>query len=294
MKEFYLDFFTKNENFPFHIMYDKHELSFPIHRHMDFSELVIVMSGTATHIVDNEMFPIKQGDVFVIGKETLHGYTNAVDFKICNIMFRFESFLSADYDIKKAPGFHTLFVLEPYLATIHGFANRLTLTPDDYIKVYDIIHAMMNEYSSDSDGRVTILQSYFMLLTVMLSRLCDIQGEENRRDIINVANTAAYIERHYTEKFTLDELAQMSHYSSRHFVRIFTETYHTTPQKYILSLRLRHACTMLRDSGMSVEDIALQSGFSDGNYFSRIFKKYMNMSPKQYRSNAKSNTLPKI
>lgn len=283
MKEFALSSFSDNTVFPFHIMYDRHEDTFPIHRHLDFSELVVVMNGTATHIVDNERFTVKKGDVFVIGKETSHGFTDASAFEICNIMFRSESTFLADMDIKKSPGFHSLFVIEPYLTTVHGFSNRLTLSPDDYLQVYELLKTMNDEYNSDRDGRITMLRSYFSMLTVILSRLNNTESDDARRNIINVANTAAFIERHYTERLTLDELAEMSHYSARHFVRIFTETYHTTPQKYIISLRLKYACNLLRDTELSIEDTALRSGFSDGNYFSRIFKQHIGVTPKQYR-----------
>ena len=285
MKDFTLSDFTESSTFPFHIQYDRHEKTFPIHRHLDFTELVVVMNGSASHIVNNDVYPVQKGDVFVVGRDVSHGFTDAAGFEICNIMFRPENAFSGNDDLKETPGYKSLFIVKPNITAAHGYINRLTLAPEDYHRVFELIRSIDSEYSSMREGRESMLRSCFTMLAVILSRLNDPSSEDAKKNIINVANTAAYIERHYTEKLTLEELAEMSHYSSRHFVRIFKETYNTTPQKYIAQLRLIYACTLLRETELSIEDTALQSGFGDGNYFSRIFRSNMGVSPKQYRKN---------
>ena len=285
MKDFALSDFTDSNAFPFHIQYDRHEDTFPIHRHLDFTELVVVLNGSASHIVNNECHPVRKGDVFVVGRDVSHGFTDAAAFEICNIMFRPENAFSDSSDLKALHGFQSLFVIKPKHTAVHGYINRLTLAPEDYHRVFELIRTMSQEYDSKHEARESMLRSCFTVLAVTLSRLNDPSSEDAKRHITNIANTANYIERHYTERLTIEELAEMSHYSSRHFARVFKETYSTTPQKYIVSLRLKHACTLLRETELSIEDAALQSGFGDGNYFSRIFRASMGMSPKQYRKN---------
>ena len=63
MNNMWLNYFTKDDSFPFFIQYGGHEDTMFIHGHEDFSELVVVMDGTAEHIVENERFRIKKGDV---------------------------------------------------------------------------------------------------------------------------------------------------------------------------------------------------------------------------------------
>lgn len=72
--DFFLNWFTQDETFPFFIQYGTHDEDLCLHTHADFSELVIVLSGTATHVVDGEEYPIRKGDVFVISNNTAHGY----------------------------------------------------------------------------------------------------------------------------------------------------------------------------------------------------------------------------
>lgn len=283
MKEMQLEYFTKEENFPFFIQYGKHEDDLFIHTHTDFEELVIVLNGSATHIVDHEKFHIKKGDVFVISKDTSHGYENPNNFQICNIMYRSENLLTSEYDIKKNAGFHALFVLEPYFTKEHSFQSRLALNPTDFTKIHMLIDTMITEYDNKLDGWQTFLKSNFMTLVVLLSRLYNFGNSLEKADIIHIAKSISYMENHYTEDISVEFLAEMSHYSPRHFTRIFHETYHTTPLNYILSLRIHKACELLKTSSLTISQVALQCGFGDSNYFSRIFKKRLGVSPKQYR-----------
>ena len=72
-------------------------------------------------------------------------------------------------------------------------------------------------------------------------------------------------------------------FSVRHFSRLFVDAYGVPPQKYILLLRLERARELLSSPDMSVTEIALSCGFSDCNYFIRIFKKYYSMTPMAVR-----------
>ncbi|MDR3593749.1 AraC family transcriptional regulator [Clostridium sp.] len=284
MTEMKLSYFTNDESFPLFIQYGNHNEDLLIHTHKDFSELVIVMNGSAKHIVNDENFHIKKGDVFVISNNTAHGYEDTENFRICNIMYRSENILSADYDIKKNAGFHALFVLEPYFAKEHNFKSRLMLKPKDFEKIHILTDIMLSEYQSKAEGWQTLLKGSFMTLAVMLSRLYSFGNSSDKIDIINIAMSISYIESHYTEDISIDVLAKISHYSPRHFTRIFIATYHTTPLNYIISLRINHACSLLKESRLLISDIALQCGFSDSNYFCRIFKKRTGLAPKQFRA----------
>lgn len=283
--EMKLSYFTEDEGFPLFIQYGQHDEELYMHTHKDFSELVIVLTGGAEHIVDEEKFYIKKGDVFVISNDTAHGYENTENFRICNIMFRPENlFSSKDYDIKKNAGFHALFVLEPYFTKEHSFKSRLTLKQTDYERVCRVTDFMLSEYEAKSEGWRTMLNASFMKLVVMLSRLYSFEGSGHTNDVINIAKSISFIENNFTEAISIEELAEISHYSSRHFARIFKETYNTTPLNYMLSLRIKLARSLLIETNLTISDISFRCGFSDNNYFSRIFKKKTGLAPKEFRS----------
>lgn len=278
-----LHLFTKDEAFPFFIQYGEHEQDLYIHTHKDFNELVIVIDGSAIHVVNNEEYIINKGDVFVVGNDTVHGYKNADTLRICNIMYRHEIFEAAP-DITLCAGFHALFVLEPSIAKEHSFQSRLKLSHNDYEAIKALTDIMLNEYESKSECRKTMLISHFMTLAVTLSRLYSFDDRTNEQDIINIAQAASYIEKHFNEDISVTKLADFSHYSERHFIRMFSKTYHATPLEYIIKLRINHACIMLKNSKLTISDIASRCGFDDSNYFSRMFKKHMGCSPTLYRT----------
>ena len=56
-----------------------------------------------------------------------------------------------------------------------------------------------------------------------------------------------------------------------------------TPIKYLNELRIRNACQMLKNSNKNITEIAYDVGYSDSNYFSRVFKKVKGVSPSEYK-----------
>lgn len=281
----YLHYFTKEDNFPFFIQYGKHNVDMPIHYHSNFSELVIVLNGTATHIVDSEEYFIKKGDVFVINGNTSHGYKNTCDLNICNIMYKVDHLHEVGNDLRKSSGYQALFVIEPFLVKEHNFKSNLHLTLSNYGKVREIIFDIINEYDNRYQGYQTMIYSHFMKLVVFLSRQYDFISLDMNDNIINIAKAISYMENHFREQINLNEIAYEAKLSVRHFNRIFKENYKTTPMSYILMLRIQYACLLLRKNTLRISDVAYESGFHDSNYFTRQFKKIIGFSPKEYRSN---------
>lgn len=129
-----------------------------------------------------------------------------------------------------------------------------------------------------------MLVSRFMELVVYLSRHYDqqekgIQGNH----LMHLASALSYMEDHYLESLSLDQIAKHSDISIRHLNRVFRSYYQTTPISYLHRLRLERACGLLKSSSFSITQISHECGFSDSNYFTRQFTKIYSMSPKAYR-----------
>lgn len=282
MQEMKLIYFTKDESFPLFIQFGRHEIPLFVHGHEDFYELVTVLDGSAEHVVDGERSVIRKGDVFVIGGGISHGFDNTKDLRICNIMYRPEVLFPGDSDIRQLPGFHALFLLEPYLSSTQHFQSRLRLTPAELSAILPLINAAEAEYTSDQPGRKTLVLSLVRQLAVHLSRLYDCPAKP--REISGIADAAAFMETSFAENIAIADVIERSHYSHRHFIRLFSTAYGMTPQRYLLDVRIRHASTMLRDSLLPITEIAIRCGFDDSNYFSRIFRKYTGHSPSEFRN----------
>ena len=92
-----------------------------------------------------------------------------------------------------------------------------------------------------------------------------------------------YIEEHYSDKLTLDLLANISGYSKNHFATIFKTIVGVSPQKYIEQVRIDNAKKMLLQTNSTLIDIAYKCGFPSQAYLNFIFKKHMHMTPLEYR-----------
>lgn len=281
--EVYLNWFTNDLDFPFFIQYGKHDTDLYIHLHCDFNELVIVTDGSAVHIVNSEEYPIKKGDVFVVGNDTVHGYKNTENFRICNIMYRHDEMFSDLPDIAASAGFQALFVLEPRITKEQSFKSRLRLKHENYKAVKSMIDNMIQEYENGSDCRKTMLTAGFAQLAAMLSRLYSFGGSDEEQDIINIAKAVSYMENNFEGSVSVAELAELSHYSERHFMRIFKKAYNCSPIEYVINLRMNRACALLKGSDLTISETAERCGFDDVNYFSRIFKRRIGISPSKYR-----------
>lgn len=283
MLEMKLRYFTEDESFPFFIQYGEHDTALEGHRHLDFSELVIVLSGTATHHVDEETYTISQGDVFVVNHHTTHSFEATQQLRICNIMFQPYKMIDDAWDICKSAGFHALFVLEPFFAKEHGFQSRLKLKTLEFDEIKTITKRMLDEYKERKMGWKTSMMAYFSQIIVELSRLYESQETVVETKVLGLARAIVYIQNHYNQEITVEVLASLSHYSTRHFIRVFRDMYQVTPMDYLITLRLKAACLKIKETNDLLSEIALSCGFNDSNYFSRLFHKRMGMSPRAYR-----------
>ena len=256
---------------------------FPLHAH-GFDELVIILRGTAAHTVDDQQFPVKSGDVFIISGAHEHQYQDMHGLALANILFDSHALQMNHWDVRALPGFHALFALEPILRTQQKFNSRLQLSERQLNHVNEIIHDLMRETEMRNPGYRVMAKGLFMQLTVFLSRCYSDRPSGESLDLLRLGDAIAHIETCFAEKITLDDLAQKAHLSKRHFQRIFTECLGRSPIDHLLHVRVQKAAELLRHSSRTITEIAFDCGFSDSNYFTRQFRQIMNQSPGQYRN----------
>lgn len=92
-----------------------------------------------------------------------------------------------------------------------------------------------------------------------------------------------YLESHYTDKFSLDEIAGALFVNKNYLARVFKETTGSTLLQYHNRLRCQRAQELLMDPGYSMSVIAFKSGFASASHFSRIFRNVTGLTPSEYR-----------
>ena len=92
-----------------------------------------------------------------------------------------------------------------------------------------------------------------------------------------------YIHGNFASEISIDRLAKIENLSISRYNTVFKENFGMPPIKYIINLRMSNACQLLEGTDMSIKQIGFLSGYRDPHFFSKLFKKYMGMSPLAYR-----------
>lgn len=108
---------------------------------------------------------------------------------------------------------------------------------------------------------------------------------ERKRDI--VWKVAEYIEQHYSENISLTSLAEEFFLAPTYLAKCFKDKTGRSVMQYLEEYRMKRAQELLRSSNLSISEIALESGYNDSNYFARSFRKYADMTPREYRNSQK-------
>lgn len=91
-----------------------------------------------------------------------------------------------------------------------------------------------------------------------------------------------YIRKNLHQKLSIDSIAKMAYVSKSNFFKMFKDELGTSPNEFILQERISRAKELLK-SRNSIKETAFQTGFSDTNYFTRVFKQLVGMTPKSYQ-----------
>lgn len=102
-------------------------------------------------------------------------------------------------------------------------------------------------------------------------------------------NVKEYIEKHYNEQITTEQLAKQCCVSKGYLFRIFKEVYGVTPVSYQQALRLQAAQVLLRSTDLNCNEISHRVGYGNVYFFHRLFKKKFSVTPKQYRNRIRTD-----
>lgn len=163
------------------------------------------------------------------------------------------------------------------------------LVKDDNVST--LMFKIIELYERQDDASVFLVKGYiFQLISYLLEHYAikDISENVARQNIekLEKMNTvASFMHNNYGSEITTESLAEMCHYNYSHFCHTFKEVFGMSANKYLLTIRINIASTLLLTTDMTITEIASVSGFADSNYFARVFKKETGLSPSGYRLN---------
>lgn len=158
-----------------------------------------------------------------------------------------------------------------------------------YIHICQLAHDLTrmnveNESTSAmrSDGTALLMLAdlirYFSVYSLPGATAGTSQSNDTLREIIT------YVTEHYTEKLSLEEVANQVGFSREYFCRFFKQHMGITFLRYLNEVRISHAGRLLTSTDMSISEVMTESGFTNQTIFNRLFKEIYGMTPRQARN----------
>ncbi|MDO4701070.1 MAG: AraC family transcriptional regulator [Erysipelotrichaceae bacterium] len=237
-----------------------------MHSH-PFTELFYVLSGKGKFYIEDDTFDVKEDDLVIVNANVRHTESSKDDEPLEYIVIGIEgiSLLTQEID-------------QPEYCSIHNYR-------DYKHEVLFYLKTLLLEVAAKSEYYDLIAQN---LLEVLLANI--IRRTNTKLTIGDVceANESCtyiknYIESNYNENLTLDDLCKISYMNKYYLVHSFKKQFHITPIAYLNEVRLKEASKLLKNTNLSVSQIANIIGMSSQSYFAQSFKKVYRVSPNEYR-----------
>ena len=252
-------------------------MNYRYHWHQNEYELSILLGGSQEFCLDRQSYFLEEDDVILIGPGTGHASfgrqadTCALVFHISQEAFKPFSRKGCAFQFPHSPsGAETR--QDPRYCRIRFYAAQICQAA--------LFHGPFSDLTAKASAQLLLatMCTMFDHQTIRAVTEMDKEPMEAMRGLIT------YMEQHYREKITLDELAAYSGYNRTYISTLFKNTIGINFYEYLTRLRLQQAIQDLTVTSKNLTDIALDNGFPDLKSFNTRFKEVLHRSPSQYRS----------
>ena len=258
--------------------------SFMWHCHPEI-EITYVKEGSMHYRINNRSFHLKEGDIIFCNSNALHSgeMENQED---C-------SYIPITFDPKLIYGFFQSTIctryVDPVIQNLAVCAVHIDYSEkwhetfrDRMLEVISLDKKKPDFYELDISIRMQLLWRLLVehLPHQPVSTTSDFTEYERIRRILS------YIEQNYMNQITLDEISEHIHLCESEWTRLFKRHMNTTLFSFLQEYRIERSLEYL-NTKESISSIAEKTGFSDSNYYSKVFSKIKGCSPREYRKNLK-------
>lgn len=253
------------------------QYNMPFHWHKEW-EIILVLQGTLALSVDGQEYNAQKGDVLLLREGVLHGGVPQHCVYEC-LNFDLDTLYSNVRSVRD--------YLRPF------FRNKLlptTYFPSCFPDVYSIVDGLLFPFRSEKDEglcRLLTLGNICHLFAVLMENRFYLENSCNTSDVVSkitqLKPVLEYIETHFSEPLTLDELSKVIGMNPKYFCRFFGSITQQTPMNYVNYYRIEQAANLLSSTTLSVTEVGLECGFNDTGHFVKTFKKHKGITPKQYQ-----------
>lgn len=254
-----------------------------VHWHEEM-EISIVRSGGLLYDVDQTRYEVQEGDLLLIGPDTLHSAHQIPDREASTDSVVFHLSLTG---LETDDG-----CTRRYVAPLRDGTLRLPTVIRPGESLYEEIKACFEEMWCCREASLPYRELRFkaqafvllqLLWQVSAGTVAEPAARTFRQYESKLKLALAYIQEHYAEPITIKQLADLCGFSQVHFMNIFKAAIGSTCIEYLIEYRLARAAMDLQETDRSIMQIALDNGFQNISYFNRAFKQQYAMTPSAYR-----------
>lgn len=253
---------------------------FPHHWH-EHLEFLYFKSGTATIECGSTPLQTQVGDLIVVNSNELHyGISTSTDLFYYVMIVDISLLHSYSVD-----AIETKFIT-PISQNRILFQNQISQDENITACIVSLIQEMVNK---ELGYELSIKSHLYRLLSLLVRKyvapITDLDQYRSRvRDLERLAPVFRHIDECYSDKLTVQQLADQTGLSRFHFSRLFKQLTDKSLVEYINLVRINKSEELLRHTRMSISEVAHATGFNDIYYFSRTFRKLKKASPTQWRN----------
>ena len=274
---------TYNDFNPTVFYVSKHKMTEEgVYHDHDYAELSYILSGKGKYLIDGVEYEVQAGDLVFCNPGVKHTH---IIFDHKNPTVEFISGFT-DFQFKNMPP--NSLMTKDGSSIIHTSAK---LRQEMLIHC----HAMIAEKESNKPGKYFMFKTHLMQMLLLLVREmtevedtsqkgCNFESYNKNYAVKRIVN---YLNENYSEKISLDKIAENMYLSPVYISKIFKEETGESPINYLIKVRLDKARKiLLKDKNESIKNVATRVGYEDAYHFSKQFKKHYGMAPLYYRKRA--------
>ena len=256
----------------------KHWSMSAMHAHQDH-ELYFLISGQRRYFLGHTIYDVAPGNVVFIPRTMLHRTVSlgAKGFDRYVINFSQEH-----YDLFTA-------ITGQDVLTAYPKGICLQLPPDKVWQIQKTFEQMELEQKLPSDWSRGVTANYLYSILLDCFRYGKPKAPCQEETADKIQQAARYISEHYTDLLTLEDAANLVHMEKTYFSKRFKALTGFGFLDYLTQTRLRAAEDLLTRTELSISNISDACGFSGSNYFGDVFRRYIGVSPTEYRLRGRNN-----
>lgn len=254
---------------------------FPWHWHPEI-ELTLILEGEIAYQANDSLYELKAGEGLFCNTNVLHsGHgLHTPDCSYLSITFHPRLLYGYNSSVMQTKYMNRI-LKSPALASIH-------LTPQipwhkKILKKIEKIRKLEQAHTTSLELQIQIALLEIWRRIFEHVELPEDDVLENDRDTERIRRIMEYIQTHYAEKITLEDLADQIHLCKSESCRLFKRYMNESMFDYLLDYRVERSLEFLRQSGYDVTGVAGMVGFSNSGYFAKIFRRKMGCTPLEYR-----------